>query len=245
MWRKDLSDGTHALLLYNGGDATRDISARWNEVIADAAQRWAQTVPREPPCFDKGEAVNCKNWARTGECERNHQYMVTECMQSCGACPEPLWQGSQATALVRDAWEQEYKGIYTAMYTARHVESHEARVLVLRFEQPGDQQKQTLQKMMQEDSRKREAGRRERRAGGRTADAEASPGVAASAAAAASPRDLGEVSAADASAASGISAGECAGAYGVPLVLVAVPVLVAFWVYSDRRMGVKSDRHAV
>lgn len=43
---------------------------------------------------------------------------------------------TQATALVRDVWEREYLGIFTAMFTAKNVEAHEARVISLKFEEP-------------------------------------------------------------------------------------------------------------
>lgn len=44
-----------------------------------------------------------------------------------------LYEGPQATALVRDAWEAEDIGTFVALYTAQHVESHEARVLLVKF----------------------------------------------------------------------------------------------------------------
>ena len=36
----------------------------------------------------------------------------------------------------QDAWEEEDLGTHVALYTARHVESHEARVLIVKFGEP-------------------------------------------------------------------------------------------------------------
>lgn len=59
---------------------------------------------------------------------------MLQCLRSCKACPPAAWErGQQATASVRDAWERETLGDFKALYTARHVESHEARVFVVRF----------------------------------------------------------------------------------------------------------------
>ena len=64
------------------------------------------------------------------------------------ACPPALYEGKQATALVRDAWEREYKGVYTAQYTARNLQPHEGRVFVLKFEEPGMAERRALQALV-------------------------------------------------------------------------------------------------
>ena len=60
-------------------------------------------------------------------------FMKSNCMKACDACPPALYEGKQATALVRNAWDEEFDGLATAVYVAKHVEPHEARVLVITF----------------------------------------------------------------------------------------------------------------
>ena len=86
-------------------------------ILPDVAQRWARTVPRYPPCDDDPKVEACASWATSGECDRNPGFMKSSCPKSCDACPPALYEGKQATALVRDAWEREYKGVYTAQYS--------------------------------------------------------------------------------------------------------------------------------
>jgi hypothetical protein len=76
---------------------------------------------------------SCAGWAKGGECDKNPGYMRGNCPKSCGACPPPKYDGPQATGYVRNAWEEEDEGGFIAWYTAKHVESHEARVLVVGF----------------------------------------------------------------------------------------------------------------
>ena len=59
---------------------------------------------------------------------------MLKCLRTCKACPPTLWErGKQATARVRDAWERETLGDFTAQFVARLVEPHEARVYRVRF----------------------------------------------------------------------------------------------------------------
>ena len=44
IWRKPLADGTHALLLFNGGDRPIDITTRWARDLADASRPHEQEV---------------------------------------------------------------------------------------------------------------------------------------------------------------------------------------------------------
>lgn len=90
-------------------------------------------VAREPVCTNKHDDAGCDGWVKGGECTKNPGFMKSGCMKACGACPPAIFEGKQATALVRNAWEEEDEGMFTALYTARHVESHEARVVVVRF----------------------------------------------------------------------------------------------------------------
>ena len=133
IWHKPLADGTHALLLFNGGTATADVTARWQRDLSDASRRHEQEVKREPQCDDNPEVKECASWAKGGECEKNPGFMKSNCIKSCGACPPALWEGRQAIARVRNAWEDEEVGSFTALYTAKHVEAHEARVLIVSF----------------------------------------------------------------------------------------------------------------
>mmetsp|Transcript_37616 Transcript_37616/g.85405 ORF Transcript_37616/g.85405 Transcript_37616/m.85405 type:complete len:520 (-) Transcript_37616:720-2279(-) len=136
IWKKELADGTVAVMLLNSGAFPADITLRYNRDIPEIASKWWRLVPREPPCEDRHDAIECNGWAQDGECASNPGYMKGVCPKSCGACPTPLWEGRQATALVRDVWEREYLGIFTAMFTAKNVEAHEARVISLKFEEP-------------------------------------------------------------------------------------------------------------
>jgi len=59
IWRKDLADGSHALLVFNRGAAPRDITTRWERDFPTEARRWARQVAREPRCFDEHEPKHC------------------------------------------------------------------------------------------------------------------------------------------------------------------------------------------
>lgn len=134
IWRKDLSDGSRAMLLFNNGGSPVDITMRWERDLSEAALPWRRSVAREPPCRDIHERKFCIYTARSGRCETDRDFML-ECMRTCRACQPALWnRSSQAAALVRDAWEQEDLGIYRAQFTAHLVEPHEARVYVVRFD---------------------------------------------------------------------------------------------------------------
>ena len=137
VWRKDLSGGKHALLLFNGGERASDITTRWKRDLADAASRHAHPVSRNPPCVDSRK--DCAAWAKAGQCNvelesATHAQRKADCRRSCAACPPALWgEGRQATASVFNAWEREDEGNFTALFTAKHVEPHEARVYIVRF----------------------------------------------------------------------------------------------------------------
>ncbi|KAG8460159.1 hypothetical protein KFE25_014304 [Diacronema lutheri] len=38
------------------------------------------------PCVDKADGPQCASWAKSGECERNKPFMLTQCRRSCAAC---------------------------------------------------------------------------------------------------------------------------------------------------------------
>ena len=48
VWRKDLTGGKFAVLLYNAGAAPRHVTLSFGRDLPDVAQRWARTVPRVP-----------------------------------------------------------------------------------------------------------------------------------------------------------------------------------------------------
>ena len=100
---------------------------RWARDLPDVARRWSKQMPRVPECLDDPEKPDCVHWAADGECTANPAFMEEVCRRSCGKCPPALYEGKQATALVRDVWEREYLGLYVALFTAKHVEPHEAR----------------------------------------------------------------------------------------------------------------------
>ena len=133
IWVKGLTDGSIAILLFNGGTRAADLTVRWERDVAGEAAKWAVDVEREPRCVNREEDKACDGWAKGGECDKNPGFMKAGCIKSCNACPPVIYEGRQATALVRNAWEQEDLGLFTALYTARHVESHEARVITVRF----------------------------------------------------------------------------------------------------------------
>jgi len=136
VWVKPLDDGTYAVLLFNGGARPADVTVRWSRDLADAAKPWLRETERMPPCADKPEVKQCGEWTKSGECTKNAGFMRANCRRSCDACPPAIYDGPQATALVRDAWEEEDLGTHVALYTARHVEAHEARVLIVKFGEP-------------------------------------------------------------------------------------------------------------
>ena len=136
LWVKPLDDGTYAVMLFNGGARPADVTVRWSRDLANAAKPWLRETERMPPCADKPEVKQCGEWTKSGECLKNAGFMRANCRRSCDACPPAIYEGPQATALVRDAWEEEDLGTHVALYTARHVESHEARVLIVKFGEP-------------------------------------------------------------------------------------------------------------
>ena len=126
VWRKDLVGQGHALLLLNSGAEAADITVRWTRDLPEVARRWSKQMPRVPECLDDPEKADCVHWAADGECTTNPAFMEEVCRRSCGKCPPALYEGKQATALVRDVWEREYLGLHVALFTAKHVEPHEA-----------------------------------------------------------------------------------------------------------------------
>ena len=133
IWKKQLHDGSHALLLFNRGNATADIAVVWKRDLHETSAAYEREVARMPPCADNPEVAGCAGWAKGGECAKNPGFMKSNCLKSCDACPPALYEGRQADGLVRDAWEDEGIGIFTARYTAKHVEPHEARVVIVTF----------------------------------------------------------------------------------------------------------------
>ena len=69
----------------------------------DAARR-ALAVAREPPCENKHDDKGCREWDKGGECKKNPGFMKSNCIKACDACPPVLYEGKQATGLVRNAW---------------------------------------------------------------------------------------------------------------------------------------------
>ena len=53
IWRKELASGEDALLLFNGGEATADITVVWMRDVSDSARGHEAPVPPEAPCVDK------------------------------------------------------------------------------------------------------------------------------------------------------------------------------------------------
>jgi hypothetical protein len=156
VWRKVLFNGDTALLLFNAGDRPADIRVRWKELLAAESMPWEEEQPRTPPCADRLDMANCKQWAAAGECDRNPGFMRGACALSCDACPPLLWEGRHATALVRDAWEEEYARLFTAFFTAPLVEPHGAVVVTVRFGPV-----EHLRRILEED-RRQQLGRRSR-----------------------------------------------------------------------------------
>ena len=140
IWTKPLAGGAHAVLAFNGGDQPADITLRWERDLPALAAPWAKAVPRVPACANKHDDAGCTTWAKGGECAKNPGFMKSNCMAACEACPPALYEGQQAEALVRNAWEREFEvgdgtgnGLHVAQFAAKHVEPHEARILVVRF----------------------------------------------------------------------------------------------------------------
>ena len=169
IWRKQLASDRHAVMLFNGGSNVTDITVKWSRDLPEVAQRWQRVVPRDPPCRDTRD--DCSEWIRkNAQCRidlqsRTHALLKAGCMRTCNACePARVRKGRYAVALVRNAWENEYEGIFGAQFTAKKVEAHEARVYVLRFESqqvtPG-----SLMELMEEEDEigKRTGGSRGRR----------------------------------------------------------------------------------
>ena len=143
IWRKKLHEDRVAVLMFNAGSSVSDITCVWNRDLSEIAKRWQRPFPRDPPCHDTRS--DCREWASQGgggKCwfdlqNKSHAEMKASCMRTCGSCPKAkVHKGKYAVALVRNAWEEEYEGVFGAQFTARHVEPHEARVYVLKFEEP-------------------------------------------------------------------------------------------------------------
>lgn len=225
IWRKDLADHGHALLLLNSGTEAQDITVRWSRDLSDVARRWSKEMPRVPECLDDPKMPDCVHWAADGECSRNPTFMDEACRRSCDKCPPALYEGKQATALVRDVWEREYVGIHVALYTAKHVEPHAARVITVKFEEPGMAQHRTLEKLVEAEQDAR-----------RKARARASAPPTAATAAEAAP-EMGEE----------VDLGACVDEHGFWLLLLIVCVAGAMHCCEAGRRApeVKSERHAV
>ena len=262
VWRKDLTGGKFAVLLYNAGAAPRHVTLSFGRDLPDVAQRWARTVPRFPPCDDDPKVEACASWATSGECDRNPGFMKSSCPKSCDACPPALYEGKQATALVRDAWEREYKGVYTAQYTARNLQPHEGRVFVLTFEEPGMAERRALQALVDAEDAARyrraptpvpaidDAAARKEEAARRWRDDEAARHEAAERAAESRLRAVAsELEASDERRPPTSTAAECAAAHGGKLALLAAAAALGgaavLRAAAPRPRDVKGERHAV
>lgn len=138
VWVKPLADGRHAALLFNSGSQARDIPLLYSRDMPEAAAKWARDVEGPDACKDKDKG--CKAWAEAGECKKNAGFMLDRCPKSCpGGCPEPQEApGPKATAVVRDSWQREDLGAFTARWVAHLVEPHAARVVTLTFMEPAE-----------------------------------------------------------------------------------------------------------
>jgi len=148
IWMKDLSDGTTAFLLFNAGERPTDITVHWKDLLPAKSSPWEVEEPRMPPCSNRADVTNCEGWAKSGECDRNPGFMRGACALACGACPPLKYVGMQATALVRDAWEEEFIGLFTSSFTALLVEPHGCVVITVRFGP-----KEDLRRRIEEDRR--------------------------------------------------------------------------------------------
>ncbi|GAX82413.1 hypothetical protein CEUSTIGMA_g9841.t1 [Chlamydomonas eustigma] len=140
IWTKPLSDNRIAVMAFNSGEMTRDIELLFSRDLSTESKNWERDVP--PPggdaCKDKDRG--CPGWAQAGECKNNAGFMLATCPFSCPeGCPfSTLPAGSQATAVVRDAWQREDLGAFTSRWLAHLVEPHAARVVTLKFVEPAD-----------------------------------------------------------------------------------------------------------
>ena len=141
LWRKDLAHEQVAVMVYNGGLNTTDVPLYWSRDLPKAASKWQRMGPRQPPCVDR--RYDCASFGPFA-CLiylQNVSYMErkSDCMKTCNACqPARVRKGKHAVALVRNAWEREYEGVFQEEFIVRRVEAHEARVYVLRFERQED-----------------------------------------------------------------------------------------------------------
>merc|ERR1712190_284838 len=58
-----------------------------------------QPMPSPGPCSDDNQ--NCGNWAASGQCEANHDYMLANCRLSCGVCSPPTQAPAPPTRHLR------------------------------------------------------------------------------------------------------------------------------------------------
>lgn len=140
VWVKPLSDGTAAVLLFNTNASPRDITVDFKRDMAEVVKPWLRDIKVAPPaCQDKH--AGCKDWAASGECEKNPGFMLNGCPGSCpkGCQAPPQPSGMQATAVVRDLWQEDDLGVFLGSFTAHLVEAHEGRLLKMTFVEPGTQ----------------------------------------------------------------------------------------------------------
>mmetsp|Transcript_36919 Transcript_36919/g.80422 ORF Transcript_36919/g.80422 Transcript_36919/m.80422 type:complete len:653 (-) Transcript_36919:166-2124(-) len=137
IWRKDLKDHSVAVLLFNTGSTTANVTTVFER---DAASEEALSQ-----CADKNDG--CADWAEHGECAKNPGYMLEACPLSCRAdpvkyCgadpsaddpPEGRAGGAEARwVLVRDLWARRDVGVFGGQYTAEGLQPHGSRMLLLR-----------------------------------------------------------------------------------------------------------------
>ncbi|MEW5299930.1 MAG: hypothetical protein WDW36_002899 [Sanguina aurantia] len=138
VWLKRLEGGRFAVLLLNLGSVVSDVTVSWGrDMPGDVHAKWGRESPAAPGCADR--EAECAEWVAGGECLKNPGFMVDACKASCpGACPKPAETGPTATAVVRDLWLREDQGVFNGAYTAKKVESHEGRLISVRFMEPTD-----------------------------------------------------------------------------------------------------------
>lgn len=60
-----------------------------HQFVAVASTSAPTSAPPAPPAPCPNNHPDCAYWASVGECERNPDYMLVNCMESCGACQGP------------------------------------------------------------------------------------------------------------------------------------------------------------
>merc|ERR1719168_409221 len=69
------------------GNCEGSCNGEWCSAPTPAPPTQAPAPPTQAPCTDENQ--NCGNWAASGECESNPDYMLVNCRLSCGVCSPP------------------------------------------------------------------------------------------------------------------------------------------------------------